>query len=415
MASYKVVVLQQNKRRDNSMPVCIRVTHKRISFFIKTPYFVFAKQLDKDGNIKDSFLRPKINLLDNAVISTLTELGLAVNKFTAKELKIFIEDKLNGDAPSKIHLDFFEFAEQYIERMKADGRDSARNYTATINNLMKFLGRGTNLDFNAITANFCYQYHQWMIAQKLGIRGQELYFGSIRKLLNAAIAKYNDYDKDITPITVDPFRRFKIPKTPNTSNAEHRALLAKTIRKIFAYQPSPKSQREILAKDIFMLSFCLCGMNAIDLYTCTSLKNNVLIYNRSKTKDRRADQAEMRITIPQEVRHIVSKYKGEKGLVFSFAQCYSTSNCFNAALSKGLKAICKKLDIDKFSFYSARHSWATIAINDLQLPSANVDECLAHVPVRKMLHKYVKRDWSRIDVTNRTVLDYIFKNANQNE
>jgi hypothetical protein len=381
-----------------------------VSFFIKTPYFVFAKQVDKDGNIKDSFLRPKINLLDNAVISTLTELGLAVNKFTAKELKAFIEDKLTG-APNKKHIDFFDFAKQYIAKMKADGRNSAKNFTATINNLAKFLGRNANLDFNSITANFCHQYHQWMVAQKLGIRGQELYLGSIQKLFNDAVCKYNDYDKEIIAITVDPFRRFKIPKTPNISNAEHRALPAKIIQKIFAYQPSPKGRRETLAKDIFMLSFCLCGMNAIDLYTCTSLKNNVLIYNRSKTKSRRADQAEMRISIPQEVQHIVSKYKGEKGLVFSFAQRYSTPDYFDTALNKGLKTLCKNMGIDIFTFYSARHSWATIAINDLQLPDAHVDDCLVHAPARKMLHKYVKRDWSHIDTVNRKVLDYIFKNT----
>jgi integrase len=411
MASHKIVVLQRNKRRDGSMPVCVRVTHKRETFFIKTPYYVFAKQVDKDGNIKDSFLRPKINLLDNTAITILAKLGFAVDKFTAKELKIFVESKLNGGNPSSENrLDFFEFAKQHIEKMKADGRDSAKNYIVAINNLAKFLGRDTTLAFNEITANFCQQYHQWMVAQKLGARGQELYFSAIRKLFSEAVAKYNDYDKEIIPIRTDPFRRFKIPQSPSVSSAEHRALPAEAIREIFSYQPN--SRREELAKDAFMLSFCLCGMNAKDLYTCATLKNNVLIYNRSKTKNRRSDGAEMRITIPNEALHLAAKYKGQDGRVFSFAQRYSTVSCFNAALNKGLASIRKHMcSAGKFSFYSARHSWATIAVNDLQLPEEHVDDCLAHAPVRRMLHKYVKRDWTHIDAANRKVLDYVFQTS----
>ena len=47
------------------------------------------------------------------------------------------------------------------------------------------------------------------------------------------------------------------------------------------------TSRHNLARDVFMLSFCLWGTNAIDLYECTDLKNGRLTYNRAKTKDRR--------------------------------------------------------------------------------------------------------------------------------
>ena len=48
-----------------------------------------------------------------------------------------------------------------------------------------------------------------------------------------------------------------------------------------------------LAKDCFILSFCLMGINSVDLYNATELKGNKLVYYRTKTKDRRLDKAKM--------------------------------------------------------------------------------------------------------------------------
>jgi integrase len=313
--------------------------------------------LGKAGNVfKDTLLRPSINLLDNEVTQILIELGF------------------------------------------------------TINNLARFLNRNTDLNFNDITARFLMQYHEWMQREGLGIRGQTLYLGAIRALFNAAVDKYNDYDNDVITIRVQPFRRFKVPKNPFVNNAELKALPVETLRTIFAYQP--KSKRDGLAKDIFMLSFCLCGMNAKDLYTCDRIDGNMIIYNRSKTKDRSGNGAEMRVSIPIEVMPIAEKYfANDSTKVFDFRKRYMSAQYFNEALAGGMAIISEAL-AQKITFYSARHSWATIAINDLHLSEELVDECLVHAPVRKMLHKYVKRDWARIDATNRKVLDYVFENKN---
>ena len=54
-----------------------------------------------------------------------------------------------------------------------------------------------------------------------------------------------------------------------------------------------------LAKDCFILSFCLMGINSADLYNATEMVNNTIIYNRTKTKDRRLDNAQMKVDIPK--------------------------------------------------------------------------------------------------------------------
>jgi hypothetical protein len=61
-------------------------------------------------------------------------------------------------------------------------------------------------------------------------------------------------------------------------------------------------KRSILAKDIFIMSFYLVGMNCIDLFNLESgeYKNERFTYNRTKTENRRADAALISIKIEPE-------------------------------------------------------------------------------------------------------------------
>jgi integrase len=315
----------------------------------------------------------------------------------------------NNQVTEKV--DFFEHAKAFIEKMRNAGRSkkSCMNYEVSVNNLAKFIGRNTNLDCNEVTAVFRKRYFDWMVKSRLGARGQELYLVSIRAIFEDALSTFNDYETGKISIRTNPFRNFTIPKPKPVFSAEKKALSGDVLRKIFTAPVS--TLREELAKDVFLLSFCLCGMNAVDLYMCEKIKDMQLIYFRRKTKDRRNDDAEMRINIPTESISIFNKYRPsiKRRHVFSFAERYADSDNFTRAVNKGLKSISKKLGLDEeITLYYARHSWATIAVNDVYLPDGLVDECLVHAPVCKMLRRYVKRDWSRIDRANRKVLDYVF-------
>lgn len=72
-----------------------------------------------------------------------------------------------------------------------------------------------------------------------------------------------------------------------------------------------------LAKDCFILSFCLMGINSADLYNATEMRGNTIIYNRTKTKARRLDGAKMMVDIPKIVQPLIDKYKDSTGNVCS--------------------------------------------------------------------------------------------------
>lgn len=60
-----------------------------------------------------------------------------------------------------------------------------------------------------------------------------------------------------------------------------------------------------LGRDIGLLSFFLIGINTVDLYNCTGIQNGRLIYNRTKTKNRRQDKAKIDIRIEPEALALI--------------------------------------------------------------------------------------------------------------
>src|SRR3546814_367522 len=82
-----------------------------------------------------------------------------------------------------------------------------------------------------------------------------------------------------------------------------------------------------------MLSFYLCGMNAVDLYQLTErdIRNGRVDYNRSKTEGKRQDIAFISIKIINEAKPLLEKYIGKLSLR------YSGCDCLTWALFKGME------------------------------------------------------------------------------
>ena len=61
-----------------------------------------------------------------------------------------------------------------------------------------------------------------------------------------------------------------------------------------------------------------------------------------------------------------------------------------------------------FILYISRHSWATIARNDLHVNKYVVHEALNHVDdAMKVTDMYLKKDYSQNDDANRRVITYV--------
>ena len=139
-----------------------------------------------------------------------------------------------------------------------------------------------------------------------------------------------------------------------------------------------------LAKDCFILSFCLMGINSADLYNATEMKNNTITYYRTKTKD-----------------------TGKR--LFNFYQYYADEKGFNKAINYGLKEIGAILEVDDLEYYAARHSWATIALNKVGIDKYVVHAALNHIDdSMKVTDIYIERDFVNENKANAKVVRYVF-------
>ena len=116
---------------------------------------------------------------------------------------------------------------------------------------------------------------------------------------------------------------------------------------------------------------------------------------------------EISIKIEPEIQALVDKYRDPSGeRVFRFYKMYSNLDTLSTAINKGLKKIGKLIGVDDLEFYAARHSWATIALNDAEVDKYTVHAALNHVDdSMRVTDMYIRKSWDPIDKANRKVLD----------
>ena len=235
----------------------------------------------------------------------------------------------------------------------------------------------------------------------------------IRDRFNEAKKKYNKKDRNLILIPNSPFDEFEIPKQEATRK---RAISPDIIKKVWKlpYKDMKKGYKSTcrynLAKDCFILSFCLMGINSADLYNATDMKGNTISYNRTKTKARRLDGAKMMVDIPKIVQPLMDKYRDKTGKrIFNFYQYYADEKGFNKAINYGLKEIGAILEIDDLEYYAARHSWATIALNKVGIDKYIVHAALNHIDdSMKVTDIYIERDFVNENKANAKVVKFVF-------
>lgn len=413
-------IVKIQRQSNECFTVRLRFTLNRKMKRISTSLFATSKDLTKDFKIKPSSpLKREVNNLIQIYQSKCAKLQIELNHYTIDE----IMDYLNDEQQKRQTIDFIKFSREWIATTTIKG---APNYTTAINALVRFVGE-ESLNINLITLDFLEQFKAFLIKEreertkKLIQQGKRvpsnrslsLYLISIKKLFNEAKKRYNKKEKNLILIPNSPFDDFKIPKQEATRK---RAIPADIIKKVWKlpYKDMKKGYKATcrynLAKDCFILSFCLMGINSADLYNATEMKGNTIIYCRTKTKARRLDKAKMMVDIPKIIQPIIDKYRDKTGRrLFNFYQYYCDEKGFNKAINYGLKEIGSILGVDDLEYYAARHSWATIALNKIDIDKYIVHAALNHIDdSMKVTDIYIERDFVNENKANAKVVKYVF-------
>lgn len=411
MATVSAVVYQDQKKADGTYNVKIRVFHRKERRILDTTHFVTDRQLDKDYKIKD---RQLIKVLDEILDSyrgSITLLGPKLDFMHVEELKNYLRDKDKD-------VDFIAFCGQHIESLKKAKRNgTANNHRAVRNSLIDYFKK-ESVSIIEINSGMLIAYEKWLRTDRTMKRINQLnkevttiekamkdggvyaHMRDLRTLFNEARRFYNNEDIGIIKIKHYPFIKYKIGAPPKTRK---RNMPGEQLIKLKNCVVEPGGRAE-LARDLFLLSFYMCGMNAVDFYNLNSydLQSIRLEYNRSKTTGVRGDDAFISIKIVPEAKPLLEKYIGK------LRDRYSTYNGLDTALSKGMKLLRKMTGIPDITFYWARHTFATIARNRCKMDKDDIAEALNHVDGdHKITDIYIEKDWSIVDKVQAAVMKFL--------
>lgn len=415
------MVKKDGLRVDRTYNVKLCFTYKRKVKRLSTSLFVSVDDLTKTLSFKDgTSIKRKIDRLVEDYKDKCDQLHVDSNNYTLDD----IMELLQADEERQKPVDFIRFCQRWIEITPIKGK---KNYQSALNSFTTYLGLDY-LETSKLTANVLNGFMDYLKRRnqqkaealiKAGKRvpsnrSVSLYLSSLRHLFNEAKKEYNDYDRNIIRISNSPFEYVVVPKQQVTRK---RAISAEKIKEIWNFPYECKldgtlKQESVtnLAKDCFILSFCLIGMNSADLFNCTEISGNTITYYRTKTTARRLDKAKMEVKIPSFLKTLFEKYRDRSGVrVFNFYHLYNTDKNFNRAINMGLKTIGSKLNLIDLEFYAARHSWATIALNKVGIDKYTVHAALNHVDESmRVTDIYIERDYVNENKANAKVVKYVF-------
>ena len=409
MVTFKAEVYAHQRKKDGTFNIKIRVTHKAKKRYLATEWFCSKDDLTRSMKLKN---QKYLDLTDQLIKLYRSRCDIAGERLSSMSVDEVV-DLIQRERDAYWDLDFIQYARDHIKKlMDTDHVGNAKTYQVALNSLISFLGRDT-MSIKEVTAGFLKAWIEYIQKQSSVTTGfaPHNYISRMRTVHSKAKDEYNDEEAGIIRIPNSPFKHIEIPKVPV---AAKRAITLDQLRSLIQIpdkeSPYPGVNRFNFSRDVFILSFLLIGMNEADMYEADPAAEDRITYQRKKTRNRRADKAEISIHLEPEMLELLEKYKDPAGKhLFCFYHWYSSVNTFSKAISVGLKSIGEIIGVPDLQFYSARHTWATLATNEAGVDKYTVHTALNHVDdTMRITDTYIKKSWKPIDEANRKVLDLVY-------
>ena len=195
----------------------------------------------------------------------------------------------------------------------------------------------------------------------------------------------------------DPFEDV----TPPPANVRELDL---TIHEIKAIRDLEAPKYNIgVARDIFMLSYYLGGMNLVDMLE-VDFRKNYIEYYRQKTKNKKHGESKTAFSIQPEAREIINKYMKKNGkLVFGK---YDTFGKAYSVISRKMDELAELAGIRKrVVFYSARKSFVQHGF-DLGIALETLEYCIGQsMKTNRPIFNYVRVMRNHADKAMRQIFD----------
>lgn len=397
MATLKVILHPTNKTDEGKRNIVLRVTIQRIKYYcdLETGIKLYPTQLE-NGQIAHTAGIKNYQQINHYITQRLADAYDILWNFKTKRLPVTI---------AAFRKQFYRISSgnlvfPYIEKLQKEARDngkiSKRNHLATLkSSLLKFSGN-KRLTFPEINTAFVKRFEGYLTKEGKKGNSKATYLSTLSGVFSDAIDDQLAND-DQSPFKSATNKGGYSPKKLATDTTK-RALSKDDFQKIIDLETLPLTPLHD-AKMFFLLSFYSRGANFTDmaLWTRSNIKDNKLVYGRSKNKGKRQAIIELIPQIKEILDYFATHPKTKDGYLLPIlSKKYKTDkeikpriNKVLSYINKSLKEVATLCSLQlNLSSYVARHTWATLAYKN-QEPVAMISEALMHATI-KQTYTYLK-------------------------
>lgn len=393
MATIKLAVLKHTKSKDGSYKIRISIGHRSETHYIVTPYSVNALSEFDNGIVVRVPNAHEINIKLRNLLNDYEERLERIDSpedYTCKELR----DLLKSMRTHSSKITFKQVSEQYQKELIEDGRGS---YAGMLQNSLRlfFEFTGGDVFLSEISTITISEFERWLKRKGVSQTYISMTLSMTRTIVNRAIRM------QLVTYSVHPFTYWKRPADPE----RELDISVEDVRAIRDAQPRLKKQR--IARDIFMLSYYLGGINLIDLLEIDFRGVSILEYTRHKSRNMKLSDKRISFTLQPEAKELISKWMNRNTGRLDFGYNFSYKN-FLAYVTRSIKSLAKDIDIQdyrKVCYYTARKSFVQHGF-DLGISLEVLEYCIGQsVKNNRPIFNYLKIMRKHADVAFRQILD----------
>lgn len=393
MATIKLAVLKHTKSKDGSYKIRISIGHRSETHYIVTSYSVNALSEFDNGIVVRVPNAHEINIKLRNLLNDYEERLERIESpedYTCKELR----DLLKSMRTHSSKVTFKQVSEQYQKELIEDGRGS---YAGMLQNSLRlfFEFTGGDVFLSEISTITISEFERWLKRKGVSQTYISMTLSMTRTIVNRAIRM------QLVTYSVHPFTYWKRPADPE----RELDISVEDVRAIRDAQPRLKKQR--IARDIFMLSYYLGGINLIDLLEIDFRGVSVLEYTRHKSRNMKLSDKRISFTLQPEAKKLISKWMNRNTGRLDFGYKFSYKN-FLAYVTRSIKSLAKDIDIQdyrKVCYYTARKSFVQHGF-DLGISLEVLEYCIGQsVKNNRPIFNYLKIMRKHADVAFRQILD----------
>lgn len=393
MTTIKLAVLKHSRAKDGSYKIRIAIGHKQETTYIITRYAVRSLANWSSGQVVGQPDAQFINIRLRQLLNDYDQrLDHVVNPdlYTCRQLR----DVLKNMRPLGTNLTFSEYAQHNIQELRKDGRTTTADMRQQqVRKFLTFLGRDillTDISFNTIT-----QYQRWLHHQGISVAYEGMQLTAVKTIINAAIRDGSvRYD-------VHPFAYY----TATRAEPREQDITPEELILIRDYPTIYKGEQK--ARDLFMLSYYLGGINLIDLLAYDFRNADTLEYIRTKTRNKKKTNRTISFSIPPEALPIINRYMSPKTGRLDL-HTKGTYDTMKNNVTADIKNVARKAGIrqwKKVCYYTARKSFVQHGF-DLGIPLEVIEYCIGQsMKSDRPIFNYLKIMRRHADNAIRSILD----------